>query len=165
MLAGLLVEGDGHIIDNLNSSAMSYNISMLPEDLGEIVALMSGVAPSPRYVLADGRTVPGTRYEAYIGSTVPDLRGCYLRGKNYDRAMSSGNAAGDLPLGTYQTHAFSNHAHTYIRMVANNYIDGVDSAAPPGNGDHHSEYALTRTSVGKETAPNSITVAFFICVD
>lgn len=70
-------------------------------------------APSPeRWVLADGRNVSGSRYEALTGdSTVPDLRGVFIRGRNGARSGATGNPDGDLAVGTYSADKYNSHAH------------------------------------------------------
>lgn len=149
---------------------MPVNIETMPKDLGSIIPMILSeneiltTHPDSRYILADGRDVPNTKYETYIGPNVPDLRGCFLRGKNYDRGRGTGNAAGDLPLGQYQLHEFSRHIHNYYEMIADNHVDGVDSTTT-NSGEHHRAAAKTLSYGGKETRPNSVTVNYFICIN
>ncbi len=64
------------------------------------------------WVLADGRTVTGSRYAILTGATsVPDLRGLFLRGKNNGRADGKQNPDWDFALGVYQADGITNHGH------------------------------------------------------
>ena len=118
-----------------------------------------------RWVLADGRTVSGTRYAAITGKqNAPDLRGVYLRGRNFSRDRSTGNADGDLDLGTHQRFQNAAHSHGYTWMKPDNSIDGVDSTAFP-SGEHHNEVTNTAVSGGSEARPNSVTINYFIRVN
>lgn len=116
------------------------------------------------WVLADGREAPpGSDYCKLVDVKVPDLRGVFLRGRNYDRNLAEGNADGDLKLGTYQKGAIAAHTHSYIQMVYNNAIDGVDSTTR-NSYEHHNEERQTGAAGGVETRPNCVTVNIFICV-
>lgn len=66
------------------------------------------------WILADGRStgVAASKYGTVTGaSSVPDLRGMVLRGKNNARSDGKENPDGDSALGTYQAHQFSSHSH------------------------------------------------------
>jgi hypothetical protein len=133
--------------------------SMLGE--GQLKALPDGAD----WVLADGRNVAGSKYTAITGqNTVPDLRGVFLRGKNFTRERATGNADGDLALGTFQANQNAAHAHGYTRMIHNNNADGVDSVTT-----HSFEHRLgpdtTESSGGNESRPNSVTVNYFIKIN
>lgn len=71
-------------------------------------------SPSPeRWILADGSSVVGSKYATVTGnSTVPDLRGVMVRGKNGARGAGTGNPDGDLALGTYTADRNKSHTHT-----------------------------------------------------
>ena len=116
------------------------------------------------WILADGRAVPNTVYAKLVSNCVPDLRGIFLRGKNYGRDIATGNADGDLDIGKHQLHQIASHSHTTVQMIADNNIDGVDSATIL-SGEHHNEIRETNKSGGNETRPNCVTVNYFICVD
>lgn len=66
--------------------------------------------PTPeRWVLADGRNVAGSAYEALTGnSTIPDLRAVFLRGKDNGRGLFT-----NLPLGDFQPDTVKLHHHSY----------------------------------------------------
>ena len=65
------------------------------------------------WFLANGQSCAGTLYESVSGNSVtPDLRGIFIRGKNYSRSTSTGNPDGDLAVGTYTADRFGTHNHT-----------------------------------------------------
>lgn len=139
-----------------------------PPRLGEVVASMLDATQFTEvngsgWVLADGRAVPDTLYAKMVSPNVPDMRGVYLRGKNYGRESLTGNPEGDLPVGTYQADQMARHAHSTIQMIGDNNIDGVDSSGVH-TGDHHNEPRQTGEFGGNETRPKSVTVNFFIRV-
>lgn len=140
----------------------------VPEGLGEIVASMLSTEQfvatyGSGWILADGRAVPNTEYARYVGPRVPDLRGIFLRGRNYGRPRNEGNAEGDLPTGHYQSFQISRHAHGTTQMIYDNNVDGVDSCCLR-SGDHHNEGRMTAEAGGDEVRPNSVTVNYFIRV-
>jgi len=53
------------------------------------------------WVLANGRPVAGSKYAALIGANIPDLRGRFLRGRDYGPGA---NPDGDQVLGTTNGH-------------------------------------------------------------
>lgn len=62
------------------------------------------------WILADGRSVVGSRYHTLTGHTVaPDLRGMFLRGKDNGRGL---NPDGELALGTETPDQMLAHTHT-----------------------------------------------------
>lgn len=112
------------------------------------------------WVLADGRSVAGTKYASVTGSsTIPDMRGTFLRCKDNG---STRNADGDLALGTYTDDKFETHTHTIISVVgtSSGFIghryENVDSSQ--GN-------IPTNSTGGNETSPKSIIVNFFIRIN
>ena len=140
-----------------------------PPRLGEVVASMLDATQFAQvngsgWVLADGRAVPDTVYARMVAPNVPDMRGIYLRGRSYGRESRTGNAEGDLPVGTYQSDLIARHAHSTVQMIGNNAIDGVDSTTIH-SGEHHNEARLTGEFGGDETRPRSVTVNYFIRVD
>lgn len=144
------------------------NPPALPQRLGDIVSSMLDEGTFKRingngWVLADGRAVPNTDYAKLVGANVPDLRGVYLRGKNYSRDKAQGNADGDLAIGTYQAFEIIKHSHPTVQMIENNNVDGVDSTVKR-SGEHHNEPRQTGEFGGNEVRPNSVTVNFFIRV-
>ena len=146
------------------------NLKGCPPDLGAITASLldadklAGMADGGRWVQADGRAVPGTKYATYIGTHVPDLRGCFLRGKNYGRAGDDGNAASDLELGSHQRHELRSHAHPFMEMVLQNPVDGIDSATVESS-EHRTGAGPTAAMGDPETRPANVTVNYFICIN
>ena len=146
------------------------NLKGCPPDLGAIIASLldseklAGMLDGHRWVLADGREVSGTKYATYIGKYVPDLRGCFLRGRNYGRAGVDGNAAGDLVLGSYQHHEMQSHTHTFMEMVLDNSADGIDSTRTESY-EHRTGARTTAATGGLETRPVNVTVNYFICIN
>jgi len=94
----------------------------------------------------------------------PDLRGVFLRGKNYDRPLNEGNVDGDLALGTQQADDVGPHRHSYTRGYADASNAGRGSAwhdSPSGEtGD-----ILSDGFKRAETRPKNVTVNFYIRVD
>lgn len=146
------------------------NLKGCPHDLGAIIASLldadklGGMSDGVRWVLADGRAVKGSKYATYISTHVPDLRGCFLRGRNYGRAGGDGNVAGDLVLGSYQHHELQSHSHSFLEMVLQNPVDGVDSVAV-NSGEHRTAAGTTDPTGGPETRPSNVTINYFICIN
>ena len=113
-----------------------------------------------QWILADGRNVAGSYYEALTGlSVVPDMRGQFVRGKNNGRADGNENPDGDLALGAYQADEFASHAHSYT--IGDNF-----------NGPSYAQRAInpissgsTNAAGGNETRPKNITINHFIKID
>ena len=126
------------------------------------------------WVLADGRSAAGTKYAALIGASVPDLRGRFLRGKNYTR-ISGGNPDGDLALGQEQGHANEAHQHGMSTSSAAQRIAFYATANPtsaPGinnsnvlTGGSGGVPAVTGSSGQSETRSANTTVNFFIKIN
>jgi hypothetical protein len=84
------------------------------------------------WVLADGRSVAGSVYEAVTGnSNLPDLRGMVLRGKNNARVDGFQNPDGELALGTFQEYEIPAHTHPPGSLTTN--TTGSHSHSIPGN--------------------------------
>ena len=149
---------------------MAVNVNGCPKDLGTIEASLlspndrASLPDGRRWILADGRLVPGSNYEIFISSKVPDLRGSFLRGKNYKRPEAEGNRMGDLALGTFQLHQFREHFHEYQEMILNDGLDGVDSKVV-GSYEHRNVATRTALHGSVETRPRNVTVHFYICVN
>jgi len=117
------------------------------------------------WVLADGQDVSGSQYALITGnSTVPDLRGMFLRGKNNARNDGNENPDGDTALGSYQADEFKSHTHSTVQMIANNTIDGVDSTTTFSS-EHHNEVRPTGPAGGNETRAKNITINYYIKIN
>jgi hypothetical protein len=119
------------------------------------------------WVLADGRSVAGSIYATTTGSSsVPDLRGVFLRGKNNSRADGNQDPGGDRALGSVQTHAFGNHDHG--GGSHGHYVGSQDSTADTGgnvaqefvrsynSGSGGKAYTSAPTTLGTTTAATVI---------
>ncbi len=122
---------------------------------------------SAGWVLADGRDCSASNYAALTGiTTVPDMRGVFLRAKNNGRSTSTGNEGGDLSLGTYEADRFQQHTHTSNASTVSEiggpivHDDGSEFAVVPVT---NTGYANGRTSV--ETSPRSLTVNIFFRIN
>lgn len=120
-------------------------------------------AASDRWILADGRAVPGTQYAALIGVNVPDLRGVALRGKNNGLTGSHANPDGDLALGTYQDDQLESHTHTYLYYHFASL--GDDSSTAFAEVNKNPSTGTTDPTGGNETRMKNVTVNYFIRVN
>ena len=119
------------------------------------------------WVTADGRAVEGSRYEKLSGkANIPDLRGVFLRGKNYDRAKDSGNPDGDLTVGTFQADMFQQHTHSFNRGKGRE--GPLPSVGEDVGIDVGKTLGVDRTKgirVGFENRPRNVTVIFFVRIN
>lgn len=164
--------------------------SILP--VGTIIHSMLSTAQfateyGDNWVLADGRSVTGTKYALVTGlTTLPDMRGRFLRGKNNGSVDGSkNNESGDLDLGTFEIDRFKSHAHqqTYSNdgfnkipaTVSNggsgfnltfNSISGATHSSVPNTGNNpQSQSTLLAGGTAYETAPKAVTVNIFIRIN
>jgi hypothetical protein len=124
--------------------------------------------------------VAGSRYQTLTeASTIPDLRGIFLRGKNNGRSTATGNTAGDVALGTYAGDKMLDHTHTFTPFP----IAYLTDTSPANTGtiekDAGSEYEVNPFSKqvltggggfanngsNGETRPRSVIVACFIRIN
>ena len=141
-----------------------------------------------RWVLADGRSVAGSKYATVTGkSTIPDLRGAYMRmaGANGTKANWDGGT-----LGTYQedltarpktaltgtTNNAGNHDHglgtiDLVKTSGGNHdlLPGAQ-AAPEGRASFRADGAHTHTVTingggDAETRPKTYSVNYFIKIN
>lgn len=76
------------------------------------------------WVIADGRSVIGSRYATIRGVTnIPDRRGHYIRAKNNGRVDGFEDPSGDLPIGSYEDDRVRAHNHVW-----SNYDGGFSSS-------------------------------------
>lgn len=65
------------------------------------------------WVIADGRDVTGSRYALLTGqTTIPDMRGRFLRGKNNGISTADGDSLGERSLGSFQRSQIMDHRHS-----------------------------------------------------
>ncbi|WP_439484424.1 hypothetical protein [Cyclobacterium plantarum] len=159
--------------------------------LGEIVATILSIEKflntySDDWMLADGSKAPsGSLYAQLIDENVPDLRGVFLRGKNYGRfdkvpEVSLGNfqnEATKMPNTQFSIPSSGSHSHTYRSADNGTLLDNPHSQ-PYANLNGVPRYGVVgdkSTSGGShshriiggdtETRPKNITVNYFIRVD
>lgn len=72
----------------------------------------SEIGSSTYWVLADGRDVSGSAYATLTGNTtIPDMRGRFLRGKNNGISTSAGDESGERGIGSFQASQLPTHQH------------------------------------------------------
>jgi hypothetical protein len=136
------------------------------------------------WILADGGDVTGSKYEALTGnSTVPDLRGVFIRGKNNSREDGNENPAGENDLGDFENDttrtprntAFTTnsdtHSHTFTKRYGSESsggsyvwsINGSSSSSQSTSSDTHS-HSITGGG-DDETRPKNVTLNAFIKIN
>jgi hypothetical protein len=126
------------------------------------------------WILADGRSVVGTRYASLIGTSVPDMRGQFLRGKNNNRTDENKNPDGEIALGVQTGDTMQGHWHaaiyssnrnvnetrdTRLSNTAEDFIDLDSTRQPISDGVN----GVPRIS--SETRPKNVTVNIFIKIE
>lgn len=143
------------------------------------------------WVLADGRDVTGSKYATVTGNTtVPDMRGQFLRGKNNTRSDGQENPDGDVALGNqandamqritgqWQTPRFAggatninNQTSVYSLSIGTSrpgILDGTfrDSNLVTFDNSAGGKYKTDGDGSGNgETRPKNITVNIFIKIE
>lgn len=134
------------------------------------------------WVLADGRSVSGSKYETITGNAnIPDLRGQFLRGKNNGRADGQEDTGGERGLGNQAADKYETHTHytsssgvareiaLYATAQAQNTPTTTSSNILTGTGSSGGITAITSSPItgnsSSETAPKNVTVNFFIKID
>lgn len=104
------------------------------------------------WILADGRNVAGSAYASITGSsTVDDLRGVFIRGKNNGRADGKENTYADRALGFYEYDNTGNHFHTmfYKTVYTPGTNIGQSSYAPQSVGQSLVTYNTANPATGR----------------
>jgi len=125
------------------------------------------------WMMYDGSDITGKKLANYIGANViEDARGVFRRAKNNGRDAGTGNASGEVALGTAQSDRLGTHDHQSIgnlgsRTRVQGYASSVSSGLNAANVITNVSGTVIRTdSVGEaETNPRNITVNVFIKVD
>lgn len=126
------------------------------------------------WVLCDGRSVSGSRYEEYTGeSNIPDARGIFTRAQNNGRSDGVQNPAGQLPLGTYQADEIGSHKHNVVNLTSNLASTtggtvahlGVNTGIPNYNAPPNPMTISIDFAGDLETAPFNITENLFIKIN
>jgi hypothetical protein len=127
-------------------------------------AQFNGQVGTGYWVIADGSSCVGTTYSAVSGyTTVPDLRGQFLRGKNNGRSDGNQNPDGDSALGTYQADAFKSHNHSYVVDTDNGIKPNNHAAGSNGTGESRTN--TVSSTGGNETRAKNVTINYFIRVN
>lgn len=118
-----------------------------------------------KWVLADGRSVTGSDYHSLTGKTsIPDMRGQFLRGKNNGRNDGNENPDGDLNLGEFQTDEVGPHVHEYLDYYLRKSPD-ANYGNVNDEGQLRADTRDTEANDGLETRPKNITVNYFIKIN
>lgn len=116
----------------------------------------SEIGSSTYWVLSDGRDVSGSAYSVLTGATtVPDMRGRFLRGKNNGTSTTDGDASGERDLGNFQGSKLANHTHI-TSITAFNFRSAYLNVAITGSGNVTAFHALHAEPAGTSgvSAPN-----------
>jgi hypothetical protein len=133
----------------------------------------------PEWVLADGRSATGTRYNSITGSsTIPDLRGVFLRGKNNSRSDGNQDPAGEQTLGTYESDQNKAHTHFTVYDGIENTSFGTgtpiakqrtgstaDANYNLGGQTNTANIGLTTSDGGNDSRPRSVVINWFIKIN
>jgi hypothetical protein len=118
------------------------------------------------WVLADGRSATGTVYNTVTGATtIPDMRGKFLRGKNNGASGANYNQDGDSTLGTYQADKNLAHIHSgtsYASGGTTSGVVGMPAIASVGTSPYTGQVI---SDGGSEANPKNVTVNIFIRVN
>jgi len=131
--------------------------SIIYSMLDETTFQAQNTDPSPaRWILADGRDVTGSKYASLVASTVPDLRGVFLRGKNYGRSTGSGDPSGDLPVGHYEGDVFKSHNHAINDPSHTHIVNDPGHSHLYNGGGNHAGIGPTTAGNNTNLVPTSI---------
>lgn len=185
------------LIGQCTTQTASSNLSgasAVAVDSSPIGHIISAMLDEPQFraihgsgwILADGRStgVGASKYGALTGNTsVPDLRGMVLRGKNNGRADGSQNPAGDNALGTFENDVLQGHKHigpvgvtggAAVNPGANINVQytNTGSASTQWDGTGNNVYYTDSLNssgrgpqIGNETRMKNITVNHFIKIN
>ena len=120
------------------------------------------------WVLADGRSVVGSKYETITGeANIPDMRGQFLRGKNNGRNDGNEDPAGERAVGAYQADKVKSHRHRTVSSYAGTYggysISGTRGVFAVNATNGTADY--TAIDGDGESAPKNITINYFIKIN
>jgi hypothetical protein len=116
------------------------------------------------WVLADGRSVAGSTYATVSGnSTIPDLRGVFIRGKNNSRSDGNQDPAGERSIGAFQSDQNLSHSHT---LNINEVSNGAGGQFGFQETSQVSSFAIgTSSSGGSEARPRNVALNIFIKIN
>lgn len=180
----IVIQMDNDIIP-INIPAIALNtqpVYLRSPMIGEIITsvlepdMFFQLYDKDEWMLANGDPIPShasTLRELY-GETVPDLRGVFLRGKNYGIDIARGNPEGDLANGKFQSDALKSHTHplTNLNMSRDNLgpgrtrdenFNGAEFSSLQGGGRQKPNDLFKIEPVGElESRPKNVTVSFYI---
>jgi Collagen triple helix repeat (20 copies)/IPT/TIG domain len=128
-----------------------------------------------KWVLADGRDVTGSNYHSITGNTsIPDLRGMFLRGLNVGRNDGKEDPDGNARLsGDFQNDQFQGHGHMYERAGGFSFSSTGTLVGSFGDGSFVTYRILEPTTLngfgdvrfGTETRSKNIGVYYYIRIN
>lgn len=152
----------------INAEECKYGVETLDESgLGSVQYSLLSVEDFQKYngkewVLLDGKTnIADTDLPKSVDK-LPDARGVFLRGKNYDRSTETGNPDGDKDIGTGQSDTLQNHTHTVTYGEYTNGFGFPDRAGREVLGPAKETNGVHSGRVSSETRPRNITVNTFV---
>lgn len=121
------------------------------------------------WALADGREIPGSRYNTDYGGqkNVPDLRGLFLRGLNGDRSDEKKDPDGNERFpGDYQKDSYAAHLHSIPVSQNSGKIWGFNYGGQGNFGGPGQKHYRTTSETGvKETRPKNAAVYYYIKIN
>ncbi len=122
-----------------------------------------------KWVLADGRAVPGTMFEQLVGPKVPDLRGVFLRGINSGRTDEYKDPDGERIPGALQKDALQDHVHnTGLNPRTDWPSSGYAATKVPASAEgtlNKKTGGVENASAASETRPKNAAIYFYIRVN
>jgi hypothetical protein len=127
------------------------------------------------WVLARGQSVSGSKYASITGvTTVPDMRGMFLRGKNNGRSDGNQDSGGERNLrnGNIQQDQMQGHIHG--TNIYDDNVGGTGRSFGQMQFDNRNEISTSfprndgtngTPRTGTETRPRNITVNYFIRIN
>jgi hypothetical protein len=174
----LIIDINGYYTQ-ASSGGASLPVGTVVWSMLDATTFSSQQNPGETWILADGRSIAGLNlaYETLtMSSTIPNILGVFIRGKNNGRSDGNQNPDGDLALGTFTADRFASHdhgggAHTHNTSTQNGAaVDfGGLIVRIPGAGTFNSATDSSGTIInadgGAETSPKDVTMNPFIRVN
>lgn len=144
-------------ISNLNESLFQgYFPSLIPVLFAPIPYPKE--APPSGFLLMSGQPITQAQYPilySLYGSTLPDLRGVFIRGWDNGRGMDGGRG-----LMSYQADAFKSHSHNLLR-AENSGVGSLTDRVTTANGDSGVANAI-QANGDSETRPKNIAFNYIV---
>lgn len=168
------------------SENISYIVSFLNiTAVGEVYGAMLSEAQfqaahnngDSEWILSDGRSIAGSKLETVTGnSTVPDMRGVFLRTMNNGR--DTVGFYENLSIGSFQKGAMRKHEHEIEFTGANNIAEfelgaltaesGGDRITPVNGGNSNNDVRWALDFIGgttEDNRPRNITINWFVRIN